>query len=154
MLGPARQRLAEPVFMAVQRGVWMHLAIKTLLDGVIATASRSGAHWYPRHGHVYYANQGSNQAKMHVVITDDDWNSTQPFVEAVRLTSKSKVPRAQWETMVPGGVAVVGNLVMLPVDDIERTVPRPPRPERLQSDELRSLGLGLTTLLGLASLET
>lgn len=106
--------------------------------------------WWPRQGDVRYRYVPAALAtKMHAVITDDAWNSGQPYSCAARLTSRSKAWRRRWEGSVPGGWAIAADVFAVPHVDFDQSASKPPRPARLAPLQMRELAVGLQRLLSL-----
>jgi hypothetical protein len=104
----------------------------------------------PAQGTVRYRRHPETRSnKMHVIVTDDAWSVRSGASSAVRLTSSTKLGRADVEVLVPGGTAIVSDLSPVRNGAFQPEVPRPPRPDRLDPPTMARLATRLADVLGL-----
>ena len=94
-LGPDIHEASDELWTRVRIGVRSFLCIDQLTSQqqpLRATIRRTD--WWPHQGDVRYRYVPAAMAnKMHAVVTDDAWNSVQPYSCACQLTSTSKAWR-------------------------------------------------------------
>lgn len=150
-LGKSVGRWSPPVEAAVRLALRAMLNIDTLISGAVPTPPpASSAPWFPRFGDIHYSlHPLAGESKMFVIVSDDAWNQRHAFALGVRLTSKTKPWRLQWEVPLPGGPAVVGDLVPLVIAQLNPRAPQHPRPKTTDQRERHAVGRGLKLVLNL-----
>lgn len=154
VIGADRGASERQALLRVRLGLRVYLDIDRLVDRARPRASAPDANtgWWPRQGQVRYAEvPGFPADKMFCVVSEDDWNSrtSTAYSAALRLMSKTRRWRSQWEVEIGNRWIVAGHLYSLLHADIDQAVPSSPRPREACPEELHQLAMRLSVLLKL-----